>query len=100
MTNVKVACRIVNGITIGRYEPGEDDGTGSRPMRRIGAPVHLNGVSGVAAGASDSDGSCAEPGITEVDRDWMRAWMSENQGSDLVRLGCIEILDDDQGDAA
>ena len=94
MSTIQVACKVPNGIRLALFEKGADDGTGSgyRPMVRSGPLVTLNGPSALNAGAG-----CTEPdtpGLTNVDEDFMRAWLSANQNDALVTGGFISIVDD------
>lgn len=97
MPKVKVLCRIVNGVTIKRFKPGYDDGTGKQPPAPIDGGITLNGPSGLFAGAGNSDaGRMPEPGVTIVDKDWVEAWLKENETTAFVTGGFIEIAADSE----
>ena len=61
MPKVKVECRVVNGITIKRFKPGPDDGTGKQPPAPIDGGITLNGPSGLHAGVGSSGAEGAPP---------------------------------------
>lgn len=92
MTKARVVCRVPNGITLRRFAPGPDDGTGSRPMVQV-ASVTLAGPSALMAGAGNS--SPNQTVVNEVDREWIEGWLEDNRDTELVRGGHVAILDDD-----
>lgn len=96
MPKVKVLCRIVNGVTIKRYAEGFDDGTGKKPLAPIDRGVTLNGPSALHAGAGNAGGESSEPGETIVDKEWIEAWLKENEKTLFVTGGFIEIIPDSE----
>ncbi len=96
MPKVKVACRAVNGLKIKRFKPGYDDGGGKQPPIPIDAGITLNGPSGLHAGAGNPSADGQEPGITLVDKEWIEAWIAENEATEFVRGGYIEIVPDSE----
>ena len=100
MQKVKVACHLVNGMMIRLFREGYDDGTGDnvRPMIVDGPGVRLNAPEGKLAGTGDpSGGKHLPPGITEVEENWMRAWLKQNAQNPFVAEGLIYIIDEGQG---
>lgn len=92
MTVARVVCRVPNGITLRRFAPGPDDGTGAHPMVQVGS-VTLAGPPALMAGAGNSSPNVTV--VNEVDREWIEGWMEENRDTELVRGGHVAILDDD-----
>lgn len=81
---VRVACLVPNGIMIRLQKPGADDGTGVRVTAHDGPGIRLNGPSGHNAGAGATAPEGMEPGHTEVDAEWFKAWLGQHQLDPLV----------------
>jgi hypothetical protein len=97
---VKVACTILNGMTICKFKPGYDDGTGVKPMTRDGLAIRLNGPSSLGAGAGNSDGQGLEPGITEIPDDWgFDAWLKQNEQNPFVAEKLVYLVKDEDPNA-
>jgi hypothetical protein len=97
MSNVKVACHLVNGMNIRLFRQGYDDGTGDnvRQVIQDGPGVRLNGPDGKSAGVGDpAGGKHLPPGVTEVDEEWARKWLAQNKLNPFVAEGLIYIVDD------
>ena len=92
----KVACTVLNGITICKWKPGYDDGTGDgmKPMVKDGPPLRLNGPGGRLAGAGNSDGGVdLPPVVTEVPDDWgFDRWLEQNKENPFVTEGLIKLV--------
>lgn len=99
MALVKVACRHANGLTIRRVIPGPDDGGGKFPLIPDGPAVRLNGPSGIHTGTGDASGEFAEPGYTDVEREWIEAWLEQNRETLLVKENFVYIVEDQKSDA-
>lgn len=91
----RVACSVMNGISIRLSKPGYDDGTGVKPMIHDGPPVVLRGPSSLHAGTANSWGAGSEPVVNEVDADWMGRWLEQNAENPLVADGHIKVLRED-----
>lgn len=94
---VKVACTVLNGITIVKWKRGFDDGTGDgeAPMIKDGDPIRLRGPSSLRAGAGNPDGNGLEPVITEVPDEWdFPAWLEQNKKNPFVLKGLISRVED------
>lgn len=92
---VKVACKVLNGITIVKWKRGFDDGTGDgeAPMIKDGHPIRLNGPSSRNAGAHNSDGRGLEPVVTEVPAEWgFDKWLDQNKLNPFVTEGLISLV--------
>lgn len=95
----RVACDIVNGISVRLMKPGFDDGTGDgvKPMIHDGAAVTFRGPSSLHAGTANSSGAGAEPVVTEVDAGWWARWLEQNEKSPIVTGGHLRALEEDEG---
>jgi hypothetical protein len=95
---VKVACTALNGLTICKWKPGYDDGTGDnvKTVVRDGLAIRLNGPSSVGAGVGNSDGKGLEPGITEIPDDWgFDTWLKQNEHNPFVKENFVYLVKDD-----
>lgn len=99
MANVKVACKVVNGLMIHKWKKGYDDGTGDgvSPFVHDGPGIRLNGPSSLHAGTGNPAGVDVAPGITEIDGEWIAAWLEQNKLNPFVAEGFIYVVDESKG---
>jgi hypothetical protein len=93
---VKVGCRVVNGLMIHRWKVGYDDGTGDgvKPMVHDGPGIRLNGPSSLHAGVGNTEGAGLEPGVTEVDAEWMGAVLEQNKMNPFFVQNQVYVIDE------
>lgn len=91
----RVACRVPNGVVIRLSKPGVDDGTGTglREFAHDGPGIRLNGPSSLHTGAGNTDGHDLDPGITEVDAEWMGKWVAQHALDPLVLQRQVYVAD-------
>lgn len=90
---VKVACLIPNGIMVRLFRQAEHE-FGQKGMVPDGAAIRLNGPSALMTGAGNTSPEDVEPGITEVDPDWIDRWMKQNPENSLVTMRQVYVLDE------
>ena len=95
---VTVACSVVGGVSIRRYAPGHDDGTGKNPTVPTGPEIVIPGPSSAAAGVNNMQ--ALRPVLSSQDEEFMSAWMKENERNPLVASGQIKIVKPDEEDEA
>jgi hypothetical protein len=82
---VRVACTVINGLLIRNAIDGVDDGTGDGVKQAGHGPaIRLNGPSARDTGVGATDRRDLEPGITEVDEDFMTEWLRQNAKNPFV----------------
>lgn len=94
----KVACTVLNGITICKWKRGFDDGTGDgeAPMVKDGSPIRLAGPSSLHAGTGNSGGAGLAQVVTEIPDEWdFDRWLDQNKQNPFVAEGLIAIVKDD-----
>jgi hypothetical protein len=80
---VRVACLVPNGIMIRLQKDGRGD-AGVPVLVQDGPGVRLNGPSTRNTGAGTTAPEGMEPGYTEVDAEWFKAWLDQHKMDPLV----------------
>lgn len=91
---VRVACMIPNGLMIRATIERPDDVTGKPIPVASGPGVRLNGPDTRQMGAGATNRQDVEPGVTEVDAEFMAAWMRANAQNPVVAGRQVWILDE------
>ena len=91
---VTVACSVPNGVTLRLMERRFDDGTGYKPMVRVGDPVVLKGPSTAQGGVNNHVGEGAHVMNEGIDHEWIEKWLKQNEKSPLVIRKDIFIAED------
>lgn len=100
MGTVTVGCKVLNGVMIRLSKRGYDDGTGDgeRPFVHDGPGIRLNGPSALGAGTGDASGQGLEPGLTDVNAEWMASWLDQHKLDPLVTGGHVFVVDETKGE--
>lgn len=91
---VRVACLIPNGLMIRLWHRSERPEDGGSSIVADGPGIRLNGPSSTQTGAYATQRMDLEPGITEIDADWMTAWLEQNKASPFVGDRLIYVVEE------
>lgn len=93
---VRVACLVPNGLMIRRFKPGSDDDGGA--LVADGPGIRLNGPSSLHTGVGATQRTELEPGITEVDAEWIDGWLAQNPADKNQMVGdrLVYVVKDDE----
>lgn len=93
MATVKVACTVINGLLIRNQIEGVDDGTGDGVKQAGHGPaIRLSGPSGRDTGVGATDRQDLDPGITEVESEFMTEWLRQNAKNPFVVSNRVYIV--------
>jgi hypothetical protein len=93
---VRVACLVPNGLLIRRFKPGPEDGGGA--LVAVGPGIRLNGPSSLHTGVGSTERKELDPGITEVDAEWMDAFLAQNPAdkNQMIADRLVYVMKDDE----
>lgn len=94
-STVRVACMIPNGLMLRATGEHPNELTGRPEPISTGPGIRLNGPDARLMGVGATARQDVAPGVTEVDAEFMTAWLRVHENDALVTTRQVWILDEE-----